>query len=266
MIKTLKKYTAFYLLFLRMNFSQVLDNRMGFFNDMLSSFIWSFFSIFTLVIITAKTKVIFGWTREELLILAAMYNVFIGFFHFLFSGNFNEFINVMHFGELDTVLTKPVDTQFLLSFRYVRYNNLLRALIGIVVVITFLFYLHISITLQSVITCFILLCFGIVILYAIWFSILTLTVRYTNLSNLLDFLYTMNSMLRYPKEVYQHASFVIFFLFFPMTILFSTSVRGLLGKVQMVDVLILIITTFIALVLSRLWWKFALRFYTSAGG
>src|SRR6185312_3229309 len=100
----------------------------NFINSTISSVGWGIISIISMYILTAKTSSIYGWNRNELLLLAGVYSVSIGIFHTIFSRNFDRFSKVIHLGDLDSILLKPIDSQFSLSFTLFNYMSITRLL------------------------------------------------------------------------------------------------------------------------------------------
>lgn len=102
------RYLKIYSTLVRLNFSVLIAYRANFFNAMTASFVWSSFIIISMELLTTKTSNVFGWTRNDLLILAGVYNIIYSIFYFFFEEGFGEFPYRIHFGELDTILLKPV--------------------------------------------------------------------------------------------------------------------------------------------------------------
>src|SRR5436189_2395165 len=124
----MKRYFTIYWMLIKINFSKMFAYRANTVNGLVSSMVWSSFVIFSIVLLSSKTSHIFGWTRDELLVLAGTYNIVYGIFYLFFSRNFEEFSTNIHFGKLDALLTKPIDSQFLMTCWYVGYPNLFRFL------------------------------------------------------------------------------------------------------------------------------------------
>lgn len=247
-----------------MNFNVLLAYKIGFFNSVIGSFGWALFQMVSIYLLTSKNTGFYGWSREEMILLAAVFNIFVGIFHAIFSRNFGLFSQILNKGEFDSLLIKPADSQFLISFWRFSYSSLFRILLGAGFVIYILRTVNMALSLFSVIKFIIFLGFGVCILYSIWLLVCTIIIWQTNLSNLVDFLYTFNIVIRYPREMFQAAgSFTLYFLL-PLTFVIVTPTKALLGKMSSVDLLGLIFFAVILLFISRKFWRFALRYYTSA--
>jgi len=107
---------------------------------------------------------------------------------------------------------------------------------------------------------------SVIILYSLWLMIMTLTVWYTKLSNLVDFLYEAHNVAKYPQEIYHGLNFVTYLVIFPLTLVVVIPTKALLQKVLLGDLLWPVITAVVLFYVARNFWKFALRSYTSASG
>jgi ABC-2 type transport system permease protein len=145
----MKRYIRLYVALLQLNFHALLSYRANLVNSAIASIGWGIISIVSMYILTAKNSSIYGWNRNELLLLTGVYSVSIGIFHTIFSRNFDRFSRVIHDGDLDGMLLKPVDSQFSLSFTLFNFMSVTRLLIGLSFTIYILFLLHVQLTIMS---------------------------------------------------------------------------------------------------------------------
>lgn len=260
----MKKYLRVYKTLLQMNLSVLIMYRAHFYNSLIASIAWGVFSLFSIVLLTSKTSMVFGWSREELLLLNGLYGIIIGFYHVFFSRNFERFSTIIHFGQLDSILVKPIDSQFLLSFWLVGYATFSRVAIAILYTWYISKLLHIVPTVYSVGSIIVLMIFSILLLYSIWYSIITFTIWHTRLSNLTELMFTITGTARYPQEMLHQLTMYIFVFLLPLTFIINVPARAYLGRMQYWDIAGLIVLSVSLFIFSRKFWKFALKFYTSA--
>jgi ABC-2 type transport system permease protein len=184
----------------------------------------------------------------------------------LFSRNFERFSETIHFGRLDSILIKPIDSQFLLSFWLVDYPSLIRFFLSAPLLYYFIVQNHVSVTAVSFLSFVLLLCLSVVLLYSIWFLVITLTIWFTRLSNLVEILFYVTGFARFPKEMFAHLKNVLYYLVLPLSLLVTVPTKTLLQKVTVSDFVMLAILAFGLFFLSRKFWQFALRYYGSASG
>lgn len=265
-MKTIKHYLKVYKILLRLNLDMLFSYRANFFNSALSNSVWAIFGIVAMLLLTTKVSTIFGWTRYELLIMAGVYNIVFSIFYMFFTANFGEFSNNIHFGKMDRFLVKPIDTQFLMTCTLVRYTQIIRLLLGVGFIIYILQQMHVVVTAMTVTWFLVFLVLSIIILYSLWMIVMTLTIWYTKLSNLVDLLYETHGIAKYPQEIYKGANQYLFFALFPLTLVVVFPTKAILNKIFLGDVLWPSICALVLFFIARKFWKFALRSYTSASG
>lgn len=251
---------------LRLNLANTLAYRANFINSIIGNLVWTLFGIVSMVLLTTKATNVYGWTRDELLILIGCYHIVMSVFYVLFARNFQQFADTMYLGKLDSILMRPIDPQFLLSVQHFGYTGLIRFFTGIIF-LTYLFgQLQIQLSFITLLSFIALLILSVVILYSIWYSVLTITIWHGKLNNLVDLLYAVNSLLRNPGDVYFTASLVLYILLFPFMVIITSPVKALLQVVTPWDLIAPCLLAIVLAVFCRLFWKFALKHYTSASG
>lgn len=260
----MRKFFKVYRALLHLNLILLMEYRANFINNVISSFGWGIFSILMILLLTSKTSSIFGWSRDEILLLTGFYNIIGGAFHVLFTRNFERFATVMHKGDLDTLLIKPIDAQFLLSFWLFNYIGLFRILLGIVFSAYMVIHIQGYIPILFIPLTIILSVAGLIFLYSISYLLLTVTMWHTNLSNLVGLMYEVNGLTRYPPEIFTKFKSILIFFILPLTLVVSVPVKSLIGKLTLQDSFLLLFFAGAVLLCSRLFWKYALRSYTSA--
>lgn len=260
----MKRYFAIYKAILIINLNNLFAYRGNFLNSILSSFVWGLFSIVSIILLTTRVNSLFGWSRDEIIILTAIFAIVIGLFYMFFSRNFEYFSRIVYLGQLDSFLLKPIDSQFFLSTRFVNYASFIRILMGTILMIYLLQKNKIEINLINVLLFVVFLICGIILMYSIWYIVITTTIWASRLSNIVELLYSTASISKYPPEMYKEISFYLFLFLLPLILVIATPVRFLFGRFDVQTALVMIVLTAVLLVVSRKWWKFALKHYTSA--
>ncbi len=260
MIRYLKIYKAL----LKINLVSLLTYRANFVNSTISAFVWGIFAIAVIVLITSRTQTLFGWKREELILLTAVYSLIVGIFHVFFARNFERFSRLMMWGHFDPVLLKPLDSQFSISFWEINYSALVRIILGFLLLIYLVFALSYVINLFTFIFFISLLFVGVFVLYALWLFAATLLIWVPELSNIIELMYTINGFTRYPAEMFKKVSGFLFLFMLPIVFVATSPFKSLIGRADYIDIFALLSICGVLLVFSRLFWRFGLRSYTSA--
>ena len=263
----MRRYLKIYLLIIRINYHRALANRGDFVSGLFGSLAWGVFSIVAVYILSARTTSVYGWTRNELYILMGVFNIIMGgMFRSINALNFDKMSSIIQHGDLDSYLTKPISSQFMISFLEVQTYGIVRVFIAVIFTLFMINQSHIPITFLSVFSFMILAVFGFITIYSFWFLTMTILIWYPDLHNLSELLYTSDNMTRYPPQVLPAMRALLFYFFFPLTFVVSIPAKALLQKLNVSDVLLLVGFATGLLFLSRKFWKFALRYYTSASG
>lgn len=266
-MKTLKRYWNVYKSFLKINAKQVVAYRMDtIIGGLLASTVWTFLTIVSMYLLTLKIDNAFGWTRNELIMLACAYNMAVGFFSLLFMRAFQELPMIINRGWLDMYLLKPIDSQFSITSHSISLISTIRGFMGIIITIIAVHILDISVSPIEIISFMVLLVFGGLLLYSTLYILCTLLIWFPQLDNITDVFYTLRAMGRFPGGMYRANSEFLFILFSPFIIPIAIPTRALLGNITSGELFHLIGLSVAMFIASRVFWKYALRHYTSASG
>lgn len=145
----------------------------------------------------------------------------------------------------------------------VTYVEIGRIIMGIAFLLYVIPTYQVHVTWWSVALFFFLITFSMVSAYAFWFSVLTIIIWFPRLTNLMEFLYMVAGMFRYPADMVRgFGQYTVFFLA-PFLFILSTPVKSLVGKMSIIEIGWLIFFSILFLAFSRSFWKHALKSYTS---
>lgn len=238
--------------------------RTNFINDVVASIGWGLLTVVSTLLLTRNVTSVFGWTGPEILFLVAWFNITAGVFHLFFSRNFERMGQVIHKGELDLILLKPLNSQFLLSSWIMSLHSIIRVIIGVILTLFIIYFYHLPVTWGSFFSGIPFMLFGVAILYAVWFMAMTICVWNSQLSNIVNLLYSLNTLLKYPIEAYREMNIIIFMIVLPYALLVSTPTKIILGRWNMFELVGMMVISVCMVWASHLFWNFALRSYTSA--
>ena len=225
----MKRYLRLLRMFISQTTSASLMYRGSFWSSMTADLAWGVFYLLSILFITNKISSINGWSRYELLFLSSSANITVGLIS-LIAKNFYTFSDVINQGRLYGILLNPVDSQFMLSFKYINIAKLPRIIFSFILNIYLLHMLHVQVTLINLIGYIVLLLIGFIFIYCMWFIASTLLIWFTRLSNLSELLFQFTEITRYPREVYTEFSQYLFFFLLPLTLVVVTPSKVLLQK------------------------------------
>ncbi len=260
----MKRYFRIYKAIIRINFAMILAYRANFINSFISSFSWGSFNIIWILLLTNKARTIFGWKSEELVGITISYVIVTGIFYGLFARNFDALSRIIDRGELDSILLKPLDSQFQISMMKISFGTFIRVSLGTLLLVWWAHVHNYNIGLFQIVSYISLLTMGITLLYSMWMFCITFLIWYPNLGNLVELLYTFNGFARYPAELIQKSGVGGLYIFFPISLICSIPIKTLLGRGMLIDTIFITLLGGGLLLISRFWWKYALKQYTSA--
>lgn len=256
-------FKAFFVL-LNFSFKRYLEHRWNTVGNLISPLASLIAVIFFIQILYSKTPVVLGWDKYQLLFFTGAYQVFSSLYSFLVLRSINFLPDAVQRGELDLLLTKPLSSQFLLSFRLIRAYEILNVLPGIILMWYAGSFLSISNWPLSIFSLALGLTEGLVILYGLYFSLATLSFWLTRFSAMTSLYALVSSPLAFPLDIFGKAgSFALTFII-PLGFMLTIPVKVFLGKSPQFYLVLGGLVAIFFLSFSIWFWNLALRHYTSA--
>lgn len=259
----MRRYWQIYRTFFTSSFARELEFRANFFAKILQNAIWIFFFILLLLVVYRNTDSIAGWSRGDSFILAASIFIMtaIGTAFFM---SIMEIPQHVRQGTLDFIVTKPIDSQFWVSSRKFNFDKIGTLIAGIVMLIIGVIQAKVHPGFSEWSAFAVLLASSLVIYYSVSLMLMTTGVWLVRVDNLWVLTETMTEVARYPIDIYGMGIKNLLTFVVPMafiaTIPASQLVRG--ADWRMVGLGLVWAAVFFGL--SRAFWKFAMRHYTSA--
>lgn len=236
--------------------------------NVVSELAWVGMLLIFIKVIFSNTPEVRGWSEHQYLFLMGTHMLVTSIFEAIFFGNLWRISQLVRSGDLDHVLLRPVDPQFLLSFERMDFAALANVPVGMALCVYAITAQQITVTPAKLLLFVVLIAAGVLILYALLFMFAVSSIwliRQTGLDHL--WFYTV-SLARYPAEIYrQFAGGVLWFsLVFVFPVLMVTNVPAsvMVRAVQPTMVVYMVGISAVLLVLSAGFFRFALRWYRSA--
>ncbi|MGL5874068.1 MAG: ABC transporter permease [Xenococcaceae cyanobacterium] len=256
------RYLKLLNLFWSTSIAAELEYRLNFLIASLSSLANLAGSIFSLFLFYRTGYTFEGWNWQQAMLVLGVFTLLQGFSATFLVPNLNRIVDQVQKGTLDFVLLKPIDSQFWVSARSVSPWGVPDLLFGAIIIIyagsglgfSFKNYIQGAIPIAS----------GFIILYSLWFMLGSTSIWFVKIYNVTEVLRGFLEAGRYPLIAYP-ASYRVFFTFvIPVAFLTTVPAEAMLDRAPNLllggSVLLAISLFFVA----KYFWKFALRFYTSA--
>lgn len=262
MTRIFLRYFQVLSLFWQTSIAAELEYRFNFLLSTLTSFGNLLGSIFGLYLFYRQDYNFAGWSWESALIVLSIFTILQGFSTIFLVPNLNRIVDHVQQGTLDFVLLKPINSQFWLSTRTISPWGLPDLIFGFLILGYASTKIHISPS--NYVWATIPLILGIISLYSLWFMLGSMSIWFVKIYNVTDVLRGLLEAGRYPVVAYPIAYRFFFTFIVPVAFLTTVPAEILLGKG---DILWIIGSGILATILfssSCIFWKFALKFYTSA--
>lgn len=203
-------YASIWLTFARNSLVRDMTFRVNFLVEFISSTAWvAMFLGFYLLIFEYTKQVAPGWGKYEFFVFLATTMLVNSLVESLFMDNCNELSELIRTGGLDFALLKPVDTQFLISFRRIGWSSLGNVLVGLSLLAYSLYQLTtraenpvVLHALSFVLYPLYIAC-GVAILYSLMIALASTSIWLGKNSSLYDFWFYITNFSRYPREIYK---------------------------------------------------------------
>ena len=219
-------------------------------------------SLFGLFLFYRSGYTFAGWKWEEAIIVVGIFTILDGFASTFLAPNLSKIVEHVQKGTLDFVLLKPISSQFWLSARAISPWGFPNIFFGC----GLLLYAggKLGLGFSNYLLSLIPLSFGLISLYSIWFMLGATSIWFVKIYNVTEILRGLMEAGRYPMAAYP-ASYRFFFTFIvPIAFLTTVPAETLLGRGEPVWIIGSIFLAIALLYASNQFWRFALRFYTSA--
>ena len=279
----LRTYIRVFLTFAANSLARDMTFRMNFILQSISSMSWAIMNLGFYLIIFSHVSEIgtgTGWGRYEFFVFLGTTWIINSLVQAFCMPNMHEFSELIRTGQLDFALLKPIDTQFLISFRRVEWSALANCLLGASLLAIGLYQLahrpQWSLSLSPLIVglyLFYIAC-GVLILYSLMISLASTSIWLGRNQTLYDFWFYITNFSRYPMEIYQrgwgYALWGLFTFVIPVLLVVNVPARIMARPLTPAPSLpwwmawLTLGVTVAALFISRRVFRLALQSYRSA--
>ena len=262
----MRRYFEIYSIMLRNSLIREMSFKANFVLWMLVEVLWFCGQIVFFSIIFANVDQIGDWSKWEVVLLVGTHQIVAQLFQAVFFQNLANIPELVRTGKLDTLLALPIDSQFAVSSKQFGLDSIVNALLGGVVVIVSLANLDVVPTAGSVLLYVVALAFGVAIHYAIMLALAAVSFWIVRAQGLVYGYFNFLQIARYPDAIFPRAFRFIFGWIVPVIIVANIPARLLIKPLEqpMWLMLHLMVAGSAAILMSRLFWRFALRRYSSA--
>jgi ABC-2 type transport system permease protein len=205
-----------------------------------------------------------GWPWRDALAVVGVFTFLEGMQSTFMTPNRTRVTEHVREGTLDFILLKPVNSQFWLSVRTISLWGTPNILMGLVILIYALVTRETQPQFTGVLIGCAALLLGVLMLYSLGYLLCTVSIWYIKLYNITMAMQALVETGRYPITAYPAAYQVFFTFVLPVAFMTTVPAQLMTGRGGAGWLLGAAVVAGVCLVASIAFWRFALRYYTSA--
>jgi ABC-2 type transport system permease protein len=262
----MRRYIEIYSIMMRNSLIREMSFKANFLLWMVVEILWFCGQIVFFSIIFDNIDHIQDWTKWEVVLLIGTHQIIAQLFQAFFFVNVANIPELVRTGRLDSLLVLPIDSQFAVSTKQFALDSIVNAALGGAVVCVALSKLSVVPDLLSVLLYLVALCFGIAVHYSIMLGLAAVSFWIIRAQGLVYGYFNFLNIARYPDVIFPRLFRIIFGWIIPVVIIANIPARLLIKSFGQPFPLMLqlVVASTIVFWLSRVFWRFALRHYSSA--
>jgi ABC-2 type transport system permease protein len=250
--------------YLRIGIANEAQYRVNFFIQLLQSFIALGTGLIGLWLVFSHTNALADWSQPELLVVMGIYILMGGVIQTAIQPNMQRLMEEIQDGTLDFALTKPVDSQIIVSVREFRFWQLTDVIVGFIVIVIAIPQLQTQVGIWQVLTFITALILGGIMIYCFWLMLTTTAfwlIRIWEMVNLFQGLYAAG---RWPIGIYPDWLRVGLTFLVPVAFAVTVPAEALTNRLTPLTLVGAAALTVFFVILARVIWRLGVKSYSGA--
>lgn len=261
----LKRYGRIYLHLFAFTLKYLFEYRFNFFVRSLHALMYVGILFLVLQSLFFHTTDLGGWTKDEVILLFAMVHFVYGFYMFFFMKGLEHLMQYQVVsGDLDLLLTKPVNLQFLTAFGKPNVDAISFWLAMSLLMARQLVRLSPQLTLANTALFIAVTLACTVISYCIIASWATVSFYVTRAQQVVYFIEKVTDFSQYPTHIFSKGLQLFAFTVIPIAYLAYVPISFLLGRATPWIVASVVVMLPLTICINKFAWQRALKSYSSA--
>jgi ABC-2 type transport system permease protein len=263
LIKTFKKYFFLYIAMFKASFIADLEYRANFFTRILTDIFWYISQVFTFEVLYKHTDKIGDWDVYQMRVFLGLLFVIDAIYMIIVHENIENITEKVRKGDLDLLLAKPVNSQFMITLQKANtaiFGNLILGLGWLIYSLMGLPDFHFL----RLFWLLILIPCSLIVVYSMRFVFAATAVIFTRSENLQFLWWQVYRLGMRPDSMYNPFIKYILLSVIPVGVIVSIPARALMNPPNYYYLLWPLLLAPTLLYLTNRFWKFALKYYSSA--
>ena len=257
-------YFRLFFTFLRLGALGELEYRANFWINLFQSLLELAVALGGLAVVFSHTDDLGGWRPEELLALIGVYFLIGGLIRSLIRPSMVKFMEDVRQGTLDFTLTKPADSQILVSIQRIEIWRLVDAFISIPVLGTAFLRMGTRLGPFETVAFALTIVSGGLIVYSFWLMLSTCAFWFVRVENIQVVFMSMWQAGRWPIGIYPPWLRAILTFLVPVAFATTVPASAVSGRITAATLFGSMALAAALLLVSRWFWRVGIRFYSGA--
>lgn len=258
------RYIRLYREFFKQSLMKLMAYRINFFLIFITNFAYFAVQLIFLQVIFSKVDSLAGWTKYEMIFYIGTFNIIDSLWVFGPYFNLLSVPELIRSGMLDYYVTKPVNSQFIISLRNVEIGSLISVLAGFAIIGYALVAGNMTFILGRLILYVIAIFHALLVEYAIYF-IMTCLSFWTVKT---DFVEKVHGIICYfstrPVDIYKGFIRIVLCYILPYGFVMTIAAKSAVKSIAIGEYAAFVLLSWCFFGASILFWRFSLRRYSSA--
>ena len=217
-----------------------------------------------LIVVFGHTDTIGGWGPDEVLAVLGVYLIMGAAISGAIAPSMQKLMEDVRLGTLDYTLTKPEESQFLVSVGKFRVWKLVDAMIGVVVLGVALGRRGETLGAAEAALFGAMMVAGGTIIYSFFLTMGAVSFWFLRIENILLIFHNMYQAARWPIGVYPRWLRIILTFVLPVAIAVTVPAEALLSRLTIERIAVVVLVALFSLTVSRVIWLRGVRHYSGA--
>ena len=249
---------------MKLSWMQAMEYRANFIVWNVIDISWCFLDLIFFSAIVGYLKTIGDWDLGRALIVIGVFRLMVIFVWGWLFQSLSKLPKLISEGKLDLILSKPVDSQFLVSIQQFSFSILPSLLTGIGFIIYGIHLSLLSISILQILIFIYLIVISAILIYGIYFSSVAIAFFFDRLDNTYNIFNALYDASKYPSIIFPVFLQRLFTFVLPISLIVIVPAESLFKPIALHTVLLFHILAIVFLLISRFIWTTGLRRYSSA--
>lgn len=261
----IKKHVSLYLSFFKASLMSDLEYRLNILTKVFTDIIWYAAQASIFEVLFHHTNQIASWNLNQARVFSAVLFLVDALWMIIFHENFDRLSMKVRRGDLDLVLAKPVNAQFMISLQKQNTSYLVNVIVTILYLSFTVSLLNEPVSALNIgLFVFVGVPSALMIIYSFRLFFAVLSVIFTNAEAVNYVFYQIYRLGMRPDGFYPQWMRYILLSFLPMAFVASVPARMLLNQANLLLIGAAPLISLISVLVISTFWRYSLRHYASA--